>query len=96
MSALKVYKRSKGLDTGNEEQVLTLKDMKPILIYVGVQDVSLRSPCLFKEGICAGDADVTLWELGHLSVFQDNSQRTPLHLTVDCITAVRIGVTQSP
>lgn len=70
--------------------------MKSILIYVGVQDVSLGSPCLFKEGICAGDADVALWEFGHLRVFQDNSQRTPLHLTIDCITAVRIGVTQSP
>lgn len=62
MSALKVYKRSKGLDTGDEEQELTLKDMKSILIYVGVQDVSLCSSCLFKAGICAGDTDVALWE----------------------------------
>lgn len=31
--------------------------------------------CWFKEGICAGDTDAALWELGHLRVFQDLKQQ---------------------
>lgn len=29
---------------------------------------------LFKGGICAGDTNVVLWELGHLRVFQNWKQ----------------------
>lgn len=62
MSALKLCKRAKGLDTGNKEQALMHTQKHAVCVNIEVQDVSL---CLsmFKESVCAGDADVALWEL---------------------------------
>lgn len=97
MSALKLCKRSKGLDTGNKDEALTHTSKHAVCINIEVQDVSLFL-AMFKESICAGDTDVALWELGHLRVCQNFLVKTtakvpPLRLT--CITTVHIGVTQS-
>lgn len=58
MSALKLCKRSKGLDTGNKEQVLMHTEKHAVWINMGVQE-----GCFFmcKDNICAGDTNITLW-----------------------------------
>lgn len=93
MSALKLCKRSKGLDTGNKEQVLI--HLKTCSL---CQQRSAGCFCLYKESMCAEDTDAALWELGNLRVFEDLQQQ-PKEPTVSnfclCIAAVHIGVTQS-